>query len=168
MKYEVFDNVLEDFKDLKNTWCNSSNIAWFYNKSTTDLDGDNNFMFTHHLYRNKQITSNFFNTIQELTYKVSILSGKSKLLRVKANMYTNQGKSIYHEKHTDYKDIDNFKTAVFNFNTCNGGTILYFDNKKVNIPSVENTLLIFDGNILHNGYTQTDTSTRILINFDFC
>ena len=113
MKYEVFDNVLEDFEDLKNTWCNSSNIAWFYNKSTTDLDGDHNFMFTHHLFRNDQITSNFFNTIQELTYKVAILTGKSKLLRVKANMYTNQGKNIHHEKHTDYKDIENFQLTVY-------------------------------------------------------
>lgn len=167
MKYEIIENVLDDFEDLQNLWCNSSNISWFYNKSTLDIESDNNFMFTHHLYRNDQITSNFFNTIQELTYKVSILSGKSKLLRIKANMYTNQGKTIYHAKHTDYEDIGDFKTAVFNFTTCNGGTILYLDDEEINIPSVENTLLIFDGNILHSGYTQTDTHNRVLINFDF-
>jgi len=168
MKYELIENVLQDFKDLQDLWCNRDNISWYYNSSTlSGKNADNNFMFTHALYRNDQISSNFYNTIQEVIFKVSNYSKKTKLLRVKANMYTNQGKHIYHTKHTDYEDIDEFTTAVFNFTSCNGGTVLYIDDEEIVVPSIENSLLVFDGNITHQGFTQTDKDNRVLLNIDF-
>lgn len=166
MKYELIENVLEDFQELQNLWCNGSNIAWYYNSSTVE-GRDNHFMFTHHLYRNGQISSDMYSSLQDLLFKTSIFTNKSKLLRVKANMYTNQGKNIYHAKHTDYEDIGDFTTAVFNFTTCNGGTVLFIDDEEVVIPSIENSLLIFDGNITHQGFTQTDKNNRVLLNIDF-
>jgi hypothetical protein len=166
MKYELIENVLEDFQKLQNLWCNSSNIAWYYNSST--IEGvDNYFMFTHHLYRNGQVSSDMYSSLQKLLFEASIAANKSTLLRVKANMYTNQGKHIYHTKHTDYEDIDEFTTAVFNFTSCNGGTVLYIDDEEIVVPSIENSLLVFDGNITHQGFTQTDKDNRVLLNIDF-
>jgi hypothetical protein len=166
MKYELIENVLEDFQELQNLWCNSSNIAWYYNSST--IEGvDNYFMFTHHLYRNGQVSSDMYSSLQKLLFVASIAANKSTLLRVKANMYTNQGKHIYHTKHTDYEDLDKFTTAVFNFTTCNGGTVLYIGDEEIVVPSIENSLLVFDGNITHQGFTQTDKDNRVLLNIDF-
>ena len=82
-------------------------------------------------------------------------------------MYTNQGENIYHGVHTDFPYLEKYTTAVYNFTTCNGGTVLYIDDKEVVIPSEENTLLVFDGVIEHKGFTQTDTKNRVLINYDF-
>ena len=168
MKYKLIEDVLEknSFDELKNIWQEGSNIPWFYNSNT--IPGkDSEFIFTHHLYRDNQVSSNFYESISEIIFNVSSHTKKNKLLRVKANMYTNQGEKKYHAKHTDYKDIGEFTTAVYNFTTCNGGTVLFLNNKEILISSIENSLLIFDGNITHQGFTQTDTPNRVLLNIDF-
>jgi hypothetical protein len=89
-------------------------------------------------------------------------------MRIKSNLYTNQGKNIEMQPHTDYVDLDyDFKTCVFNLTTCNGGTVLLVDDKEVLIPSVENQLIVMNGNISHFGITQTDKATRLVLNYNF-
>ena len=168
MKYKLYENVLnkEKFDSIKKE-ISSNQTPWFFNESTS-VGLDNHFMFTHYLYRNNSVSSNFyFNLILPITLFASLACQKSNLLRVKANLYTNQNKIINHAKHVDFTDLTNYKTCVFNFTSCNGGTILYVDDEEVNFPSIENSLLVFDGNIEHRGYTQTDKQRRILLNYDF-
>jgi len=169
MDYKVIENLIdkEEFKKIQNIFTNSAYLPWYYNSTTTHQTDDNDFMFTHTIYLDDQIKSDVYNDCINLFFKVSQEVKRYKLLRIKANLYTNQSKNIYHKVHVDYKDLKDYKTAVYNFSTCNGGTILYLEDKEIDIPSIENSLIIFDGNIKHRGYTQTDTKTRILLNFDF-
>ena len=85
---------------------------------------------------------------------------------MKLNLYTNQNKKIYHAKHVDFtnqdtgKPLENTTNTVLNFTDCNGGTII--DNKSY--PSKANQALIFSNNLVHQGYAQTDTDKRIMLN----
>ena len=139
---------------------------YFYNTSIDNGEYDNDFMFVHTVFE-KEVGINspqFFNFIP-LMNNISAQIGvkHTELLRIKANMYTNQGKKIIHEKHTDYPKINNYTTAVYNLTSCNGGTQF---NENF-IPSEANSLLVFDGNTPHSGVTQSDTDIRLLVNFDF-
>jgi len=44
---------------------------------------------------------------------------------------------------------------------------LLIDNQEVLIPSVENQLIVMNGNIEHFGITQTDKKTRVVLNYNF-
>ncbi len=52
--------------------------------------------------------------------------------------------------------------GVFHVNACNGLTVIGDER----IPSRDNQLVLFD-NVPHYGTTQTDTDTRVVINFNF-
>ena len=51
---------------------------------------------------------------------------------------------------------------VYHVNTCNGYTVI----EDTEIRSEENQLVLFD-NVSHYGTVQTDTDTRVVINFNF-
>ena len=61
---------------------------------------------------------------------------------------------------TTKKPLKNCKIIVYNFTTCNGGTIINDKEYKSNA----NEALIFDNEIEHQGFTQTDTQRRIILN----
>jgi len=87
-----------------------------------------------------------------------------KLTRLKLNCYPNQNKKILHPLHKDAYEHNtkDYVIGVYHFNTCNGETIVN-DEK---IKSEENQMLLFD-NIPHQGNVQTDTRTRVVLNFNF-
>ena len=149
----------------------SNYYPWFYYNKSIKHDGiENDFMFVHTLYEyNVGINSPEFENILPLLTKVSAHIGPkhSELLRIKANLYTNRGECITHKEHTDYPDLEDYTTAVYNLTTCNGGTLFYLEDKELFKRSTSNTLLVFDGNTRHSGITQDDTEIRLLVNFDF-
>ena len=51
--------------------------------------------------------------------------------------------------------------GVYHVNTCNGLTVIGDES----IPSIENQLVLFS-NVSHYGTVQTDTDTRVVINFN--
>lgn len=169
--YQIYDGVL-DQADLLHykRYFKENTFAWYYQSRTTTLSGDNEFMFTHTFFNNSVRSSQRIWDILDITTRVAHLSksNNQKLMRIKANLYTNQGKNVEMKPHKDYVELDyDFKTCVFNLTTCNGGTVLLVDDKEILIPSVENQLIVMDGNIEHFGITQTDKKTRLLINYNF-
>ena len=165
-------NILSD--DNYNSLLNITTgnyFAWYHYATSlhTELSTqDNDFMFAHSLYDvNTGINSPQFAEFIPLLNTISAYVGKkhTNLLRIKANLYTNSGVNITHEQHEDYPELDSYTTAVYNLTTCNGGTKFYKPNKF--FESVQNSLLVFDGKSLHSGVTQSDTSIRVLVNFDF-
>ena len=88
-----------------------------------------------------------------------------KFLRIKANLYTNQGKKIKHRKHHDWTDANNkphkdVKICILNFTSCNGVTVI--EDKEV--QSKENQMIFFSNTEEHYGITQDDKDLRILLN----
>lgn len=169
--YKVIENFLNEeyFNQIKYT-LTGSDFPWFYTPRTGDgADHFNfDFMFVHSFFHFKDgVNSPYYELLLPLVTKTGIVAGKSNIMRVKANLYTNQADNIIHQKHTDYPDELDYKTAVFNFTTCDGGTIFYIDGKEEFVPSIENSVVIFDGPTEHAGVTQKNSNIRCLLNMDF-
>jgi len=100
--------------------------------------------------------------------------GGTKMVRMKMNCYPSQERQIDHGVHTDIlgngRPDPQVVTSVFNFHTCNGSTTIFDKDKngdykkKVVMPSVENTIAMFNNPHPHFGTTQNDTQTRIVLN----
>ena len=161
MNYELIEDVLdiETYEELNNKF-NGSFFPWFYNDSTIP-GADNNFMFTHHIYRNGQVTSDLYNNILPLLMFCASKTEKINLLRVKANLYTKTNTIEHHADHTDLPF--EHKTALFYINNNNGLTVLEDGTK---VESVENRLLLFDGSRKHHSTSSTN-DVRININFNY-
>ena len=163
---DVFYNrLLKIFDD------NDKEFNWFWNTRTAESANgeplDDNFMFTHLLY-NKDYNgkSVFFETFFPILYFLEGHISINNLYRMKLNLYPNQGKKIIHAKHIDLrseatkKPLENCTITILNFTTCNGGTIIGEEK----YLSKGNQALSFDNKIEHQGFTQTDTPRRIILN----
>lgn len=139
---------------------------------------DNHYMFTHILYnnplddnfnKNQGKLSPFFEKFEPILYFLEKETSISKLIRMKLNLYPNQNKRIELSKHYDVfdahknKPTDNITNAIFNFTTCNGGTVINDEEYE----SKENSIIIFNNDSLHHGIVQTDTQRRIVLNIAF-
>ena len=139
---------------------------------------ENNYMFTHILYnnpldenfnKNQGWASPFFAKFEPIIYFLEKEISFSKLIRMKLNLYPNQNQRMELAKHYDIYDgktnkaPDNITITIFNFTTCNGGTVI--DGKEYG--SKENDAIIFNNSIIHNGFTPTDTQRRIMLNMSF-
>ena len=83
------------------------------------------------------------------------------LLRVRANLYLRQPKHVFSEPHRDHF-IDH-KVAIYYVNTNDGYTLL---DEKIKIPSIKNSVLVFDGG-QHRAVSQTDEKVRVIINISY-
>lgn len=158
---EIIDNFLEedDFNLIKNIFLGET-INWFYSKNIQqdikETEFGHNFL-CHMIYRNDQITSQHFQMLQPVLEKLN----PKALIRIKANMYLNQGKYIIHRSHQDFPF--EHKTALYYLNTNNGHTII--GDKK--IESVANRVILFDGSVEHSSTNCTDANRRLNINFNY-
>ena len=170
-KIKVIDNFLPEIYFNKLTGLfdqghdkTSDSLNWFWNESS--VRGDNNFMFTHLLWdTDLGRVSTYFDIFEPILYYIDKYSPVEKIKRMKLNLYTNQNKKVVHGKHMDFteeecKPMPNITICILNFTSCNGGTII--DQK--DHPSKANQGLIFNNNLFHQGYVQTDTHRRIVLN----
>jgi hypothetical protein len=163
---KIIDNFLDDtVNKMMEKELTKSTFPWYCIKNVTS-DDFKNFAFFHQFVENSKINSD--------RYKDLIIPIINKILsdnlvdinyvcdRIKTNLYTNQGKQIKHNFHTD---IDKKHLVVlYSINDNNGYTELETGEK---IMSKRNRLAIFDGMIKHRSVTQTDTNFRINYNFNF-
>ena len=138
-------------------------IPWHYNDRVVTTERQ--FMFTHTFMDDgKILNANFFSPVQAMLQPIQQKRRFLGVSRIKANLYTNQGKAIQHPAHFDIPPdsgvSDRFIVAVFHVNTCNGLTVV--EGEK--ISSEENQLVLFD-NVSHYGTVQTDTDSRVVVNF---
>ena len=100
-----------------------------------------------------------------------------RLVKMKMNLYPKQDVNVKHGVHYDIlengRPRTDIVTSVFNFTTCNGATIVYerdkngnFSNesKELVVPSIENSIVIFNNVHPHYAITQSDTPARIVLN----
>jgi hypothetical protein len=165
MNYKIIDNFLplEEFREIKEQMM-GSHIEWAYNSCITtpnnDLRNDTyDFQFTHTFYHKCQPQSHRIELINPIIQKIN----PSAMVRIKANLQPRSETIVTHQYHYDHDFYDG-KIAIFYINTNNGYT-MFEDGTRV--ESIENRLVIFDGNILHTGTTCTDQKVRCLINFMF-
>ena len=163
------------FKKLSDV-VHGDNFQWFFNDSSMDntqapFVKDDDFLFTHTLFREEcGRASSFFEMFEPILYSINEKRKVNQLIRMKLNLYTNQGKNITYFEHCDINDRENNNkpnkdnhTAVLNFTTCNGGTKI---NKKI-YKSNENEILMFNNTTKHSGISQTDKKIRVALNINW-
>ena len=160
IKYIVKDNFLNriDFENLKNLVMGET-FPWYF-KDYVSYDGkqEAHFFWSHMFYIESKAISPFVKLLDPLFKKLEIKA----LIRARANLYSNQGKIIEHEKHTDFPF--KHKGALFSLNTCDGFTVLEDGTK---IQSVANRILLFDPSQPHHSSTCTDAKIRCNININY-
>ena len=161
---QVHDNFLSE-KELDNVKSiifpcgNLNHFSWFFQQNKSKDDGL--IQFTHVLYRDNTINSDFFDVINPLIEKLNVLS----LIKVKINLQLRDSKlseSILHHDVTIKSQDQN--TGIFYLNTNNGYT--FFENGE-RVDSVENRIVIFPSSRLHAGTTHTDAPYRCVINLNW-
>lgn len=152
--YKIFDNFLseEEFLKIKNSILNSE-FSWNLTPNVSNIQ------------ENLKITSSYYFTHLFDSYEIfDVLLKKlspSKVIRIKANLYPSTEKVERHNNHIDY-DYENIG-AIYYLNTNNGLTIL---EDKVEVESVRNRLLLFDGSKLHCSTTCSDDKCRVNVNMN--
>jgi len=161
MFHQANNNFLEEkyFKQIKDFFFGEK-CLWSYRPHQTKNDDGFFFFF---IFLNFQPVSSSFNLLEPLLNKLTIK--QEDIIQIRANLLISKPKHKYSEFHIDCKTNENFTTAIFYLNTCNGSTI--FEKNNTEIKSEENKLLVFNGNLKHQAKSQTDTYRRIVINFNF-
>ena len=162
---KVLDDFLtkEDFQPIQNFFQNS-NLDWHYNSIIAgEGEGIDGFQFTHTFFTIKQPYldiphSSYCSILKPIFLKLAPMY----TLRVKANLRTRTSLPIKSKFHTDL-GIDSL-TAIYYINSNNGYT-LFKDGNAIN--SVENRMLIFDGDLYHSGVSCTDQKRRIVLNINY-
>ena len=186
-KARIYDNCLpsDDFILIKEQLL-GPHFAWNYNSKVVSKkytgtipvindyadEDDDMYQFTHLLYLAKGPGPYAPNRIDECESILNVLNARG-WLKIKANLGTKDPVHMsggwHHDMHWPEEGdtripYDDTLTAILYMNTNNGYTLLETGYK---VESVENRLVIFPNNVLHTGVSQTDTNTRVLINFDF-
>jgi len=165
---EVITDFLpkEAHNRIKSVMCNLDNFnyvdfPWYLsrNVASTDDTNSNEFYMYHPFYWDYAPASEWFN--QLLMPLIDALQPKS-LMRVKGNLYPATETVIEHAPHVD----DNFshKGAVYFVNTNNGYTTTVGGTK---VPSIENSILLFDPSEPHFSSTCTNDKFRVTINVNY-
>jgi hypothetical protein len=165
MKKKLNHKVINDFltkKELQNliNVVMGNNFSWFFQEKVNinHSKKDTSLYFTHLLFENNNINSDYYNYFNVIIKK---LNAKS-LIRVKVNCYPNTHKLIENKPHYDYNYPH--KGCVFYFNTCDGYTKL---NDGTKVESVANRALFFDPSIPHQSTNCTNAKARFNININY-
>lgn len=164
-KIKVLDNFLDEteFSNIQDFLIGKSRASfpWYYSNVVTNEDPKEHFQFIHIFYANFGPSSDFFPVISNLILKLKIKS----LVRIKANLLTTTQEIIEYKFHYDQPERNTgMKVAIFYLNTNNGYT-LFEDGRKV--ESVQNRMVVFDGDMAHTGTSCTDQNVRAVINFNY-
>ena len=163
----ITDNVLSQklFDDLYYN-ITETDFPWYLQNTGVSVEGDGSFQFTHQFCNQRGSRSPFDYLMKSLYVRL----GVNKLYRCKINL-TMKTKKTYEflPFHTDVSFADGSKefpynTAIYYLNTNNGYT-LFEDGTR--IYSTANRLVLFEGNTLHTGATQTDERFRYVVNFNY-
>ncbi|GBL04938.1 hypothetical protein [Glaciecola sp. KUL10] len=161
---DVYQDFLppQHFADLKRLMMTNM-LPWYFTDRVVSTE--KHFMFGHTFMENGQVVNpKFFEPVRGMLLPMQDKVKFIGVSRIRAVMYTNQGKEIVHPTHVDIPldsgVSDKFRIAVFHLNTCNGKTVIGDES----IESKENQLIIFK-NVPHYGTVQTDSDTRVVLNF---
>jgi hypothetical protein len=170
--YEIIDDFLpkNNSDEIENILLKNVDgiqiLPWYFinNKSSDGIlmqrDDINNFQFAHIFYEEHNIHSNHYNTVvHPFIFKLDPLA----LVRVKGNLTTITPNIIKYGWHTDFDNYEH-TTAIYYVNTNNGKTI--FKNG-LEVESVKNRMVIFDGWMEHTATSSTDTKARCVLNFNY-
>jgi len=144
----------------------SPDFPWYFQDNVTDANVEaslKDFGFTHKLFIDGAVTSDWFDLVEPLARKVeSSHPIIGTCTRARADMTTCSEAPYMHGWHVD--SLDEHISAVFYVNASDGATMFADGFSCLPTP---NKLLIFDGANPHTGHSPTNTQRRIIVNFNF-
>lgn len=161
MSIKIVDSFLpkKEFNVIKEVIM-GDNFPWYYNdRISTGKDPSLFMYFTHNIYREPDIKSNWFHLFQGFLNKLRY----KRLLRIKANLHMRQDKIRKNKYHVDYSF--KHKGCLFYINENNGYTSFKEDN--IQVRPKENRAVFFDPSIKHCSAACSDKKRRININFNY-
>ena len=153
---------LSTFNELKKFVFSNELPLFYHDKIVGDesVNETNDFMFNRVFFDKNKQHSDYFNFIMmPILGKLNL----NYLIRAKLNCYVKKEKHVHTKMHVDYDS--SHTVGLFSFNTCNGYT--FFNDTNEKIKSIENQMIIFDGNRKHCSVSQTDSNLRINVNINF-
>jgi|MDTG01.1.fsa_nt_gb hypothetical protein len=157
---QVIDNFLpKHLYDRISRLLLTQEFPWYFQPSVASLDDDNDFYFTHRFYRDGKQQSPHF---QEIIHPIIGRLGFDYMIRAIANLYTRKEENKQNGFHLDL--FTEHVVGLYSVNTNDGYTV-FEDGSK--IPSVANTMVLFNGKLKHASVCQTDEKIRVNINFNF-
>lgn len=166
LKYIVKDNFLpkDIYLNLREKLY-SSEIPWYYRRNDVKGNPDSIGFFNFCWFNDGKIQHPSFEP--DIVPILKMMNCYS-VFQVRANHVLTSHKNIKSSWHVDSLETNpNYKTAILMFTTCNAITQLDLNNEIIGIESIENRLILFDGNIKHMVKYQTNVPRRIVINFNF-
>ena len=167
---EVIDNYLHKrehqliydyFTGALDKGDNANSCAWTFFPGCSMLgDDDNWFHFTQLIFASHTILSPAFDLMRPIIQKENM----SAIARIKANcmIMTEQLKVFTNGFHCDFRG--HLTTGIYYINSNDGYTL--FENG-TKVESVANRFCRFDCNLKHTATTCTNSTTRLLINFNY-
>jgi len=141
----------------------ANSCVWTFHDGIS-LPGDGYFQFVQQIFCNHTVISPAFGLIKEIIDKEDVMA----IVRIKANLVTatEDIKVFDWAYHCDVpiENTNGLITAIYYINDNDGYTI-FEDGTKVD--SVANRLVRFSASLKHTGTTCTNTSRRLLINFNY-
>ena len=161
IKYTIKDNFLNqvDFDNIKKGILGNTFPWYFSDGVSSPKKHKDHFYWTHSFFIH---TAGIMSPAHKILIPLLKKLKPKAIIRIRANLYSNQGKMVEHENHSDYPF--KHKGAIFSLNTCNGFTVLK-DNTR--IKSVANRLLMFNPSFPHHSSTCTDAQMRCIININY-
>jgi len=101
--------------------------------------------------------------------KLQLKASDHELLRIYVGLLTNQGMKVIHDPHTDVPLKHRVMLTYFTTEEGSGETLFYKDNLETylsNYPK-ENTMVEFDGSILHGSTSPMKNSVRYAVNINY-
>jgi hypothetical protein len=171
---EIQDNFLEEeeFNALKVAVTNRG-FDWYFSPAVTyNNEGTSPGLLYHLVHENNMPLSpvyhkHFVSILKQLN-PIQLLDTVI-VSRIRVNLNLRLPEPYAYEYHSDMGYLEDrvaadWTTSILYVNTNNGYTEL--ETGEI-VESVENRLVSFPANIKHRGVTQTDTQTRILVNFNY-
>lgn len=157
---QVIRNFIKNpkvFNDIQSTLM-GNNFPWYFSDFVASPEDNEDYYFLHSLYdSNKQLSEYFGQIAMPILGSLNF----NYLIRARTNLYTKHPTNEKSDLHRDSPEPHT--VALFYVNTCNGYT-QFADGTK--IKSEANKIVIFNGKNLHSSVAQTDTKSRICINFN--
>lgn len=128
--------------------------------------------FTHKFIERSAINSKWLEQLSSIFDKIYKGFDIKEIIRLKLNyqpQYNSKKTELYNTPHEDAVDYGKeYNTILFYLNTCDGHTY-FFNNKKVikKIKSIENSLVQFEGNLLHGGSHPKKDKRRLVLNINY-
>lgn len=172
---KIIENVISDTYS-KHLEEQIKYIDWYYKNTTalSDNASEDQFSFSHNLISNNTRTNHadiFTPLILECISKCGISLDDYYIVRARLGLITKLSKKIIHDPHIDYditQQTEGNLVILYYVNESDGDTYFYKGEHNEDFCNEykRNSLILFEGNILHSSSSPIRHNNRVALNIN--